>query len=64
MPRARRLRFVVLYVWFAHNLAAIHTPLLVLAVYLHARNVRGARRRGDRCKPACRSAPRLGGGRG
>jgi hypothetical protein len=26
--------------WFAHNLPAIHAPLLVLAVYLHARNLR------------------------
>ena len=25
--------------WFAHNLPAIHAPLLVLAVYLHARNL-------------------------
>lgn len=26
--------------WFAHNLPAIHVPLLVLMVYLHARNLR------------------------
>jgi hypothetical protein len=31
--------------WFAHNLPAIHVPLIVLAGYLHQRNVR-ARRRG------------------
>ncbi len=27
--------------WFAQNLPAIHTPLLVLAGYLHARNLAG-----------------------
>jgi hypothetical protein len=26
--------------WFAHNMPAIHTPLLVLMAYLHARNLR------------------------
>ncbi len=26
--------------WFAHNLPAIHVPLIVLAAYLHARNLR------------------------
>lgn len=26
--------------WFAHNTPAIHTPLLVLMTYLHARNLR------------------------
>jgi hypothetical protein len=26
--------------WCAHNLPAIHAPLLVLTVYLHARNLR------------------------
>lgn len=26
--------------WFAHNLPAIHTPLLALAVVLHLRNIR------------------------
>lgn len=26
--------------WFAHNLPAIHVPLIVLAGYLHARNLR------------------------
>jgi len=30
--------------WFAHNLPAIHVPLIVLAVYLHVRNLRQARR--------------------
>jgi hypothetical protein len=32
--------------WFARNLPAIHVPLIGLAVYLHARNLR-AGRRGD-----------------
>jgi uncharacterized membrane protein YozB (DUF420 family) len=26
--------------WFAHNLPAIHVPLILLAVYLHGRNLR------------------------
>lgn len=30
--------------WFAHNMPAIHTPLLVLMTYLHARNLRRSRR--------------------
>ncbi len=30
--------------WFAHNLPAIHAPLLVLAVALHWRNLRRVRR--------------------
>jgi hypothetical protein len=29
--------------WFAHNMPAIHTPLLVLMTYLHARNLRRSR---------------------
>jgi hypothetical protein len=29
--------------WFAHNMPAIHTPLLVLTTYLHARNLRRPR---------------------
>ncbi len=29
--------------WFAHNMPAIHTPLLVLMAYLHARNLWRAR---------------------
>jgi hypothetical protein len=29
--------------WFAHNMPAIHTPLLVLMTYLHARNLRRLR---------------------
>jgi hypothetical protein len=29
--------------WFAHNMPAIHTPLLVLMTYLHARNLRRRR---------------------
>jgi hypothetical protein len=29
--------------WFAHNLPAIHTPLLVLMAYLHLRNLRRGR---------------------
>jgi hypothetical protein len=28
--------------WFAHNLPAIHVPLIVVAVHLHARNLRKA----------------------
>jgi len=31
--------------WFAHNMPAIHTPLLVLMTYLHARNLRRQRPR-------------------
>jgi hypothetical protein len=29
--------------WFAHNMPAMHTPLLVLMTYLHARNLRQSR---------------------
>lgn len=29
--------------WFAHNLPAIHVPLIGLAVCLHARNLRAGR---------------------
>jgi hypothetical protein len=29
--------------WFAHNLPAIHVPLIGLAGFLHARNLRGRR---------------------
>jgi hypothetical protein len=29
--------------WFAHNMPAIHAPLLVLMTYLHARNLRRSR---------------------
>jgi hypothetical protein len=29
--------------WFAHNLPAIHVPLILLAVYLHVRNIRRRR---------------------
>lgn len=29
--------------WFAHNLPAIHVPLIALAGYLHARNLRARR---------------------
>jgi hypothetical protein len=31
--------------WFAHNLPAIHAPLLVVAALLHGRNLRAHRRR-------------------
>ena len=31
--------FLYLPKWFAHNLPAIHAPLLVLMAYLHARNL-------------------------
>ena len=30
--------------WLAHNLPVIHVPLVILAVYLHVRNVRRNRR--------------------
>lgn len=30
--------------WFAHNLPAIHVPLIVIAVVLHVQNLRSARR--------------------
>ncbi len=30
--------------WFAHNLPAIHVPLLLLMAYLHGRNLRRQRR--------------------
>jgi len=33
--------------WFAHNLPAIHTPLLVLMAYLHARNLCRSRHLGE-----------------
>jgi len=29
--------------WFAHNMPAIHTPLLALMTYLHVRNLRRSR---------------------
>ncbi|WP_286132620.1 hypothetical protein [Arthrobacter sp. OY3WO11] len=32
--------------WFAHNLPAIHTPLLVLMAYLHLKNLRRGRATG------------------
>jgi hypothetical protein len=32
--------------WFAHNLPAIHVPLICLAGFLHARNLRTQRRTG------------------
>lgn len=31
--------------WFAHYLPAIHVPILLLAAYLHGRNIRRARTR-------------------
>jgi hypothetical protein len=31
--------------WFAHNLPAIHAPLLVLAAFLHGRNLWQQRKR-------------------
>ncbi len=36
--------------WFAHNLPAIHVPLICMAGYLHARNLR-ARTRAEGGKP-------------
>jgi hypothetical protein len=41
--------------WFAHNLPAIHVPLILLAVFLHGRNIR--------CARDAVSAERAGGGR-
>lgn len=32
--------------WFAHYLPAIHAPLIVLALFLHERNLRQQRKRG------------------
>lgn len=32
--------------WFAHNLPAIHVPLLIIAGLAHARNIRSAARTG------------------
>ena len=29
--------------WFAHNLPAIHVPLIILVAFLHLRNVRASR---------------------
>jgi hypothetical protein len=36
---------ICLPAWFAHNIPAIHTPLLVLMTYLHVRNHRRAQAR-------------------
>jgi hypothetical protein len=45
--------------WFAHNMPAIHAPLLVLMTYLHARNLRRPRQAAEKgtrretiCDPA------------
>jgi len=50
-PLARRLgdptgsvTDIYLPKWFAHNLPAIHVPLIILAVVMHARNLRFRRR--------------------
>ncbi len=37
--------------WFAHNMPAIHTPLLVLMICLHARNLRRAKDTGHPAVP-------------
>jgi len=39
--------------WFAHNMPAIHTPLLVLMAYLHGRNLWRSRRAPENgpCRP-------------
>jgi hypothetical protein len=49
-PLARRLgdptgsvTDIYLPKWFAHNLPAIHVPLIVISVVLHVRNLRSAR---------------------
>jgi hypothetical protein len=36
---------IYLPAWFAHSLPAIHAPLVVAAVFLHARNLRSKPRR-------------------
>jgi hypothetical protein len=48
-PLARRLgdptgsvTDIYLPTWFAHNLPAIHVPLIIIAVVLHARNLKSA----------------------
>ena len=33
--------------WFAHSLPAIHVPLILASVWLHARNIRSRRPHGD-----------------
>lgn len=38
--------------WFAHNIPAIHAPLLVLMTYLHVRNHRRTQARNDRGRKA------------
>ena len=38
--------------WLAHNLPAIHVPLIVLATHLHARNLRETRLNRDQRSPA------------
>jgi hypothetical protein len=51
--------------WFAHNMPAIHMPLLVLMIYLHARNLRRPPRGSGRPIPARGPAPQGEvGGRG
>jgi hypothetical protein len=37
---------IFLPAWFAHNLPAIHAPLIVLAAFLHGRNLCQQRKRG------------------
>lgn len=41
--RAGQAADIYLPKWFAHNLPAIHVPLIILAVFLHTRNLRPAR---------------------
>lgn len=43
--------------WLAHNLPAIHVPLIVAATHLHARNLRETRLRRDERSAAPRRSP-------
>jgi hypothetical protein len=46
--------------WFAHNMPAIHTPLLVVMTYLHARKLRRPRqtlKNGQRRAPPVTAVP-------
>ncbi|MEV6523768.1 hypothetical protein AB0M43_17615 [Longispora sp. NPDC051575] len=45
--------------WLAHNLPAIHIPLIIAVVYLHARNLRATRSgsRGYHAAPHVRATP-------
>lgn len=58
-PLARRLgdptgsvTDIYLPKWFAHNLPAIHVPIIIFALVIHTRNLRSARRRYSSSPPA------------